>query len=48
MKMPHRVKYGYTWNVCMKEINIDILLEKAEFALYCDFCRILQVIQWNV
>lgn len=28
--------------------GIDILIEKAEFALYCDFCRILQVIQWNV
>nr|DAF57988.1 MAG TPA: hypothetical protein [Siphoviridae sp. ctfbh2] len=28
--------------------RIDILLEKADFALYCDFCLMLRVLQWNV
>lgn len=32
----------------MKKDYIDILIEKADGMKYCDFCRLLYVIYWNM
>ncbi len=32
----------------MKNDSLDILLDRADFVLYCDFCRILSVLRWNM
>lgn len=32
----------------MKKDYIDILIEKADGMKYCDFCRLLSVIYWNL
>lgn len=32
----------------MKKDYIDILIEKADGIKYCDFCRLLSVIYWNM
>lgn len=29
-------------------VNIDALIEKADGMRYCDFCRLLHVIYWNM
>lgn len=34
------------WN--MRKDYIDILIEKADGMKYCDFCRLLSVIYWNL
>nr|DAY59099.1 MAG TPA: hypothetical protein [Caudoviricetes sp.] len=33
---------------CMKESKVDILLDQADFAFYCDFCLIFRILQWSV
>lgn len=32
----------------MKEDYIDALINKADGMRYCDFCRLLSVIYWNI
>ena len=32
----------------MTEEAVDILIEKADGMKYCDFCRLLSVIYWNL
>lgn len=32
----------------MRNDKLDILLEKADFTCYSDFCLIFRVLQWNV
>lgn len=32
----------------MTEETVDILIEKADGMKYCDFCRLLGVICWNL
>lgn len=32
----------------MKKDYIDILIEKADGMKYCDFCRLLSVLYWNL
>nr|DAR05949.1 MAG TPA: putative nucleic-acid-binding protein [Bacteriophage sp.] len=27
---------------------LDILIEQADGMMYCDFCRLLSILQWNV
>ncbi len=32
----------------MRKDYIDILIEKADGMKYCDFCRLLYVLYWNL
>lgn len=32
----------------MTEETVDILIEEADGMKYCDFCRLLSVIYWNL